>query len=158
MPHPLLQATLLLNQNIRPNLAYEYNDNSLTFTYVHESDLLNIITPTNDPKNNYRHQVKCLELYVGDNAKTPLYVPGLTELAIAVFNSNDVKGYINGTKIVKVFDNDAFRNGNFNDQVDDMTDRPVFTPATYSIPKYYKLTLSILPNFSNQTNPKSYMA
>jgi hypothetical protein len=147
-----------MNQNIIHNLPFSYENNDVIFSWITESDLLKLILPTSDPKNNYIHHLKCLEVYVGDNAKTALCVPGLYELANAIYKSNDQKGYINGTKIVNILGSDAFRTGTFNDFVDDITDRPSFLPATFSVPKYYRVKIGIIANFSNQTNPKSYMA
>lgn len=113
---------------------------------------LQFLTNT-DQNNNYLY-LETLFVYI-NGSLSPLNVPGLSEIAITLYQAADINEFTAGNKLKTPFSSKNINNtslppnSTFNDLVDSLTSIIPFIQSTYQKTKTYKIIL-------NPDNPVSY--
>ena len=116
----------------------------LFINHVNESDIQKLLFLTNTDQNNNYMYLENFEIFTSNDIR-PLYFPGLSQIMIKIFETTDLKGFIEGSKTQQPFVPSSFNGLTINEFIDVLSNYLPFVPNTSGKAKYYTLTLN--PDF-----------
>jgi hypothetical protein len=145
-------STKQLISKVDPSIAVDLIYNSeggmqIILDNVSEESIIKLQFLTNTDQNNNYLYLENLFVYI-NGSLSPLNVPGLSEIAVTLYQAADINEFIAGNKLKTPFSSKNIQNtslppnSNFNDLVDNLTSIIPFTQSTFQKTKTYKIILN----------------
>ena len=149
-----------INNDIPSEVIKNGNKMYLKISNISEKDLDKLYFITNTDNNNNYLYIENFNVYIG-NSLLPENIPGLLDVVISSFRSNDANAFINGSKVYYPFDvnnfqGSYFKGKTFSEFVDTLSGLLPFSATTTGYNKKYEIIMN--PDFKNKnsiTNDKS---
>ena len=135
-----------VNSNIPSEVIKDGNKLYLIISNISEEDLDKLYFLTNTDNNNNYLYIENFNVYTS-NSSSPENVPGLLEVVVSCFRSNDTNAFINGSKVYYPFDvnnfqGSYFKGKTFSEFVDTLSGLLPFSASTAGYNKSYQIILS----------------
>lgn len=105
----LIRTTIKMVQQVDPAITYKIinfgvNQKQVIFDNISSQSLEKLFFLTNTDQNNNYLYLELMEVYLANLTNdTPLPIPGLSELAIELWNQSDSTAFLNGNQTQKPF-------------------------------------------------------
>jgi len=154
-----------VNSDISSEVIKKDNKAYLIISNISEKDLDKLYFLTNTDNNNNYLYIENFNVYT-EISSSPVNIPGLLEVVVSSFRSNDANAFINGSKVyypfnVKNFQGSYFKGNTFSEFIDTLSGLLPFSANTSGYNKRYQIILNPDFFYSDRhvlpTTPTSYL-
>lgn len=142
-----IKQLLSIDQNITWNIiSGPYDSRHLVLSDISEETLSKLFFYTNTDVNNNYLYLESFDIYINDSLH-PLKIPGLTSLAIELWNYSDANSFNNNYKTFNPFDKNLINpcngsNINISTWIDIYTAAVPFLPDTKNKKKMFRIVIN----------------